>query len=365
MILKAIRFLPRAFKKFLPRKFITAGILTFLVLLIAYAYTNYRTPDLPKGNSVASLYSNQMDHDLKNIYLKAIYSAKKSILVLNYSIRDLSIINALSEQSRRGIDVRVITDAGTSGNLKNLIGSSVKIDYKQGEGIMHLKLMVIDDNQVWIGSANMTGDSLNRNGNLIFAINSPVLAQAVNNEAKSLFNFSQKPPSPVALQLPNQKIELWFLPTAGKTALNRLLNLIYQAKSSIRIAMFAWTHSRLAEAVIDAHNRGILVEVVLDREQAFNSEGSVYKKLLGAGVSVALSNTNDLLHYKMAWIDKEILINGSSNWTLSAFNKNDDCILIVDPLTNEQQQAMSKLWKTINLKVTRSFMETQRPTLNN
>ena len=359
-ILSSVRFFPRRIRRILSRRIMTAAILAFLIWIGVYAY---HTPELPKEDGIASLYSNQMNHNLKKTYLKAIYNAKKSILVLNFSIRDLSIINALNEQSRRGINVRVITDAGTSKNLKNLISQSIKIDYKQGQGIMHLKLMVIDDNQVWIGSANMTGDSLNRNGNLIFAVNSPLLAQAVNEEAKSMLSFAQKPPSTVTLQLSQQKIELWFLPTAGSAALNHLQNVFYHAKSSIRIAMFAWTHKRLADTIVNAHNRGVEVEVVLDREQALNSQDSVYQKLVEAGVNVSLSNTNDLLHYKMAWIDEKILVNGSLNWTHSAFNKNDDCILIIDPLTKEQRISISNLWKVITSKVTRSYEENKKPTL--
>jgi phosphatidylserine/phosphatidylglycerophosphate/cardiolipin synthase-like enzyme len=359
--LRSLRFLlPRKMKKFIPYKVISIALLllflwfAFSRLEIPDVSTIFRTVELPKENSVAHLYSNESKQNLKSTYLEAIYSAKKSILVIIYSLRDPAIINALQTQSRHGVQVTVISDPEASKNIKNQLKPPAKVYHQESEGLMHLKLMVIDQNQVWMGSANLTGDSLKRHGNLVVGINSPALANSIQQLADSMINPSIKPPSSITLQLPEQKIELWFLPTAGKPAFHRLMNLLYQAKTSIRLAMFNLTHPRLTDAIIDAHERGVTVQVILDHDQALEDSSSVaaYRKLLEADINVGLSNSDGLLHYKMAWIDENILVNGSANWTISAFKRNHDCFMVIDPLNALQRQEMHSLWNTISSEAT-------------
>lgn len=344
--LKLLRLLPRKIKKILPRRIFTAILIALALCLIFFGINAFNTPSLPKENNTPELYSNQTSQDLKRAYLNAINSAKQSILLIAYSITDQSIINAVNKKAREGLAVTLITDFNTSKNLKERLNPAVKIHYKQGPGLMHLKLMVIDTHQVWVGSANITGDSFKRNGNLVVGINSPLLAKAIDQQAANLLDPRVKPPTHTIVQLPQQRIELWFFPAAESAGFHRLLNLLYQAKKIIRIAMYAWTHPRITEAVIDAYERGVDVEIVLDRSQT-EDPSSAFPTLLDAGINVKLSTSEDLLHYKMALIDDNILISGSANWTRSAFNKNDDCFLVIDPLLPEQIQYMHRLWSVI------------------
>lgn len=348
--LRAWRFLlPRSIKRFLPRRLISLALtlLFFIFLLSKFDIPRiFHSSVLPKEDGSIELYSNAFRPSLKQTYLQAISSANKSILVIIYALRDPSIIQALEQQSRRGVKVVVICDAEASQNIGKQFSPSVKVHYQNGAGLMHLKLLVVDLNKVWVGSANFTGDSLQRNGNLVIGVNSPTLANAIQQQANSMLAPPGSLPTYVKVQLKHENVELWFLPNAGKAAFHRLMNILYQAKSTIRIAMYTLTHPRLVDAIIDAHQRGVNVKVILDQGQALDQGAEAYKKLLHAGVSVGLS-TKELLHYKMAWIDDSILINGSANWTLSAFNKNSDCFLVLDPLDELQQQEMASLWKVI------------------
>lgn len=349
--LRAWRFLlPLSIRRFLPRKLISIVLLILFMwfLIDKFDLTSYfHTTELPKENSSVQLYSNLPPQNLKSAYLTAIHEAKSSILILVYALHDYTIVKALREQSRRGVEITVICDAEASQNVGKQLGSDVKVHYMRGQGLMHLKLMVVDRKQVWIGSANFTGASLKSNGNLAVGINSPTIAKGIEQLADSMLNSFKTSPKMVAAQLPQQKVELWFLPAAEKTAFHRLMNLLYQAKSSLRIAMFTLTHPRLIDAIIDAHDRGVDVQVVLDREKALDPENFSYKKLLEAGVNVGLSNSSSLLHYKMALVDERTLVNGSANWTLSAFNRNHDCFLVIEPLDDSQKQEISAVWQFI------------------
>ena len=46
-------------------------------------------------------------------------------------------------------------------------------------------------------------------------------------------------------------------------------------------------------------------------------------------------------------VDEKILVNGSANWTRSAFSRNGDCFLILHDLDDEQRKKMKKLWHVI------------------
>jgi phosphatidylserine/phosphatidylglycerophosphate/cardiolipin synthase-like enzyme len=71
--------------------------------------------------------------------------------------------------------------------------------------------------------------------------------------------------------------------------------------------------------------------------------------LAKAGVPVAFSRGNQLLHHKWAYIDEDKLISGSANWTKAAFNRNQDCFLVLDRLNQDQKKFMNALWKRISL----------------
>src|SRR5207302_223558 len=95
--------------------------------------------------------------------------------------------------------------------------------------------------------------------------------------------------------------------------------------------------------------RGIKSEVVMDRNAAASTNAKVLEELGNAGIPVRLNTSNGLLHHKFMIIDDKILLNGSANWTYSAFEKNDDCFVIIDDLTKDQIRFLNRLWKNILL----------------
>jgi phosphatidylserine/phosphatidylglycerophosphate/cardiolipin synthase-like enzyme len=101
--------------------------------------------------------------------------------------------------------------------------------------------------------------------------------------------------------------------------------------------------------VIDAHNRGVKVTIVVDLHSGTGSSSKTVEKLKKAGVPVALSQGIQLLHHKFIYIDEQTLITGSANWTKSAFYKNSDCILALHRLNEEQKRFMTHLWRKIEV----------------
>jgi hypothetical protein len=107
-----------------------------------------------------------------------------------------------------------------------------------------------------------------------------------------------------------------------------IINLINRANRSIHVMVYSFTYDPLADALIMALKRNVSVTVIIERQQA-NVTGSVYYKLLNAGVDVRLDSNPYLMHHKVAIIDGWIVVTGSFNWSESAEERNDENIVVI------------------------------------
>lgn len=319
-------------------------LLCFFALFILVTYfvdqaLNRTHP--PVSTEPPKFYSNQMRDDLRLYFAKAIEGAQKSVTLSIYTMTDPMIISALNKKAGEGVQVRVITDANTAENLGQRLKPEVKVDKKFVKGIMHRKVLVIDRDQLWFGSANMTTESLRMHGNLVIGIAAPEMAAYVEDALLS----SPTPPYKRFVAA-GQEVEISFQPQ-DREGMQRILELIRSAKKSMKIAMFTWTNRDLADEVYAAYRRGVDVEVVIDRQQAKGASGKVVLFLQKRGIKVGLSEGPGLLHYKFLYIDGKTLESGSANWTRAAFTQNEEFFMIIHDLTKEQQEQMDQLWKII------------------
>ena len=320
------------------------GLLLVFVIHFFYQSTSIHLPD---SNGNVSLYSTHAQDDLRRTFIAAIESAKQSILLEIYTLTDANIIQALKSRAEQGITVEVLVDSKASPQAKKQLGPLVKTTRRTPQGLMHLKILVIDDSQVWISSANMTYDSMLTHGNIVAAMDNPALATTIRQRVAETPSSGPAPQTPViAFSQNGQNGELWFLPNPGQ-GLNRLIDAIKQAKEQVRIAMFTWTHPLITQAVIDAHKRGVDVEVVIDSYQGKGAGAQVVQKLQKANVKTSLSQGKGLLHYKILIVDHHTLVCGSANWTRSAFKQNDDCMFFLFPLTESQNRFLDQMWAKI------------------
>jgi cardiolipin synthase A/B len=329
--------------------------ITSLIILLLYslfrvaepAVTNHaQATQLPASDRPLQIYSNQSQDDLTQLYVSAIQSAKQSITLVIYALLDPQVIQALQDKSEAGIPLYIVCDAKASPGISRKLPQAT-IVRRAGKGLMHQKILVIDDHQILLGSANLTTDSLKVHGNLVFGIDNPSLAQALDQKAKSMDEEGRSQPLMHQQTMAgDQNLELWILPD-DPTAAKRMIQLFQAAQKTIRVAMFTWTRNDFTQELIDAAQRGVKVEVVIDRYSGKGASAKIVRMLSDAGISVHLSTGHGLLHHKFVYIDNQILVNGSANWTLSAFKVNDDCFIVVYPLTKEQQDKMDQVWQRI------------------
>lgn len=326
-----------------------AIFLLFLIALLFLIVVHYPTENrivLPSSDHEIELYSNQTNDNLSTLFTEAIQNAQKSITLSIYSLTDPQILRALQKATENSIAVTIICDAKASPHITSYLPQATLIR-RFTKGLMHQKILIIDEHMVILGSANLTTHSLKIHGNLVVGLDHLSLAQALEKRAKSMTEEGGYTPLPVlTTEIQEQHLELWSLPDNPQAA-DRIKKLLRTAQKTIQVAMFTFTRQDFTEELIRAFLRGVKVEVVIDRYSGGGTSHKVAKALDTHHIEVTLSTGNKLLHHKFALIDGEILINGSANWTKAAFQENDDYFMVLYPLTAAQKVKMEHLFQII------------------
>jgi phosphatidylserine/phosphatidylglycerophosphate/cardiolipin synthase-like enzyme len=84
----------------------------------------------------------------------------------------------------------------------------------------------------------------------------------------------------------------------------------------------------IAKALLDAHKRGVRVEVILDKSQRTEKYSSA-DFLANQGVPTKIDAAHAIAHNKIIIIDGETVITGSFNFTKAAQGKNAENLLII------------------------------------
>lgn len=120
--------------------------------------------------------------------------------------------------------------------------------------------------------------------------------------------------------------QVYFSPTGGCTA--AITNELGKATNSVLVQAYSFTSAPIANALVAAHDRGVMVTIILDKGQktAKNSKvGSVSQ----AGITTLIDAKHAIAHNKVMVIDGLVLITGSFNFTKAAEEKNAENLLII------------------------------------
>lgn len=325
-------------KKAPPKKNFPWYLFTFALFCVWFTWASL-SPDLPEPNSPPRLYSNQCRMDIRAILLNAIRGATSSIRLVSFGLSDRAILGVLASKIKENIPTTVFYDTGGSPKIYKVLKGG-DIHPIKNVGLMHQKIVVLDQEMVFIGSANMTSASLRMHDNLVVGLVSKPIAQFLENHDPFSSGY-------LKTRVGGQEIELWLLPDPRGHALTELRRQIRNASRTLRIALFTFTHPGLVDDVIDAHNRGVKVSIVVDMHSGTGASAKAVEKLKKAGVPVRLSQGTQLLHHKFIYIDEQTLVTGSANWTKAAFYKNSDCILTLHQLNPDQKKFMKRLWSRV------------------
>jgi phosphatidylserine/phosphatidylglycerophosphate/cardiolipin synthase-like enzyme len=126
-------------------------------------------------------------------------------------------------------------------------------------------------------------------------------------------------------------IEVAFTP--WDDAEGALLRVISGARKSIRVQAYLLTSRSLARSLMEAHGRGVDVQVLADREMVAKGENGLVPQLAASGIPVWLEVRYAAAHNKILLADPleeySVVATGSYNYTFSAQARNAENLLIV------------------------------------
>ena len=128
-------------------------------------------------------------------------------------------------------------------------------------------------------------------------------------------------------------------------SLDIVLKGIRTARTSILVAAYSFTSKPIALALLDAHQRGVKVQIVADQKS--NRKYSATTVLANHGVPVRLNGHYAIHHHKFMVIDDETLETGSFNYSSAAANKNAENVLLlwhVKPIAQTYRKEWQRLW---------------------
>jgi phosphatidylserine/phosphatidylglycerophosphate/cardiolipin synthase-like enzyme len=94
------------------------------------------------------------------------------------------------------------------------------------------------------------------------------------------------------------------------------------------VQAYSFTSTPIAKALLEAHKRGVDVEVILDKSQKTHNYSSA-TFLANSNIPTFIDSIHAIAHNKIMIIDGKIVITGSFNFTKSAESKNAENLLIL------------------------------------
>ncbi len=117
-----------------------------------------------------------------------------------------------------------------------------------------------------------------------------------------------------------------FSPLGGCTQL--AVDTLVQAQQTILVQAYSFTSAPIAKALVEAKQRGVKVEVILDKSQR-TEHYSEADFLAHAGIPVSIDAAHAIAHNKVMVIDGETVITGSFNFTKAAEEHNAENLLVL------------------------------------
>ena len=139
--------------------------------------------------------------------------------------------------------------------------------------------------------------------------------------------------------------ECHFFPNASNE--EKVVSMLRTCKKTLDIAIFSLTLDSIAEAILEAYQRGIKVRMIADDECAKN-KGSNVKLIASVGVPCKTDNAIYHMHHKFAVLDESVVIMGSFNWTGQAVKYNQENIFFYEDknIASQYAQEFERLWNS-------------------
>lgn len=119
---------------------------------------------------------------------------------------------------------------------------------------------------------------------------------------------------------------VYFSPKGGCTP--AIVEALNKAQTTILVQAYSFTSAPIAKALVKAHQRGVKVQVILDKSQRTDKYSSA-DFLSHANIPTLIDAAHAIAHNKIMIIDDQTVITGSFNFTRAAEERNAENLLII------------------------------------
>jgi cardiolipin synthase len=299
-----------------------------------------------------------VDRDYFPTATKLIQKAEKSICISMFIMKrgqkPNSFVNLLIEElkttANRGIKIRILLEnkkinQPTVDFLRDTKNIEIKFDSSQKT--THNKIIIIDENDILIGSTNWTDKSIGHANEANAVIKNKEVAEYFQEYFDCLWKDSSKDIPPF------KNFTGDIIPLIDRQYFDVVKELMSKSTQRILVMVYGYKLSEpgdtkakgdiLADEIIKAKRRKVETKVLLEKSNfsnqlnKMNSETIEYFKK--NGVDARFENKNVITHSKVVIIDDAVIL-GATNWSYSGLEKwhNTDILIkkreIVDFFVN-------------------------------
>ncbi|PYJ86184.1 MAG: phospholipase D family protein [Verrucomicrobia bacterium] len=122
-------------------------------------------------------------------------------------------------------------------------------------------------------------------------------------------------------------VQVFFSPKGGCT--EAVIDALTKARSTVLVQAYSFTSAPIAKALVDAHRRGVKIQVILDKSNA-TDKYSAATFTQNAGIPTFIDDRHAIAHNKIMVIDGQTVLTGSFNFTKAAEENNAENLLVID-----------------------------------
>jgi phosphatidylserine/phosphatidylglycerophosphate/cardiolipin synthase-like enzyme len=276
-------------------------------------------------------------------------------------------------------------------------------DGSKGSGLMHHKFMVIDDQIVLFGSANLTMSDIHGdftrpetrgNANNLIRIDSKELAARFKKEFNLMWGDGPngKPDSLFGAKKPSRKIDylivggaqirLKFSPDPEDTAREQtssglIATAIAGTKTNVDMALFVYSDEFISTILEERQQGKVQIRALVEPQFAYRDysstldmwglqstqdckkgKSSAWKQPIKT-VGIPNLVSGDTLHHKFAILDRNLILTGSHNWTKAANHTNDEVLIVIqnEIVAAHFQREFDRLYQDVTLGPTAKLVQ--------
>jgi phosphatidylserine/phosphatidylglycerophosphate/cardiolipin synthase-like enzyme len=262
--------------------------------------------------------------------LELVDGATTSIDVAQFTFSNRDIEAALLRAHERGVTVRMGMNAAQENGdtvSTRLDDAGIDVHFVEGKpandfaGLQHAKYMLVDGTSLLMGSNNWssTGTSINNENTVVLtSLPADPLLTAFACNFDAMFDGQLDEAATCSTD------EVKFTPSSG--AFSMIRDEIRLAEQRVDVLMHHLVFSDAVKLLAQTAERGVAVRVIVNAADRDEIKGSQWDRFFAAGGQVRFKQTNEelfqIMHDKLVVIDGRLLVNGSGNWSGSAFFNN-------------------------------------------